>query len=64
MVAGIGAFYILRDKNTEYGKLFLKTGVIFGFVSSMLVAVPTGDWNAKNVAKFQPASFAAMGRHI
>ena len=60
VVASIGAFYILGKTNVEYGKLFLKTGVIFGFVSSMLVAFPTGDWNAKNVAKYQPASFAAM----
>ena len=60
VVASIGAFYILRNKNVEYGKLFLKTGVIFGLVSSLLLAFPTGDWNAKNVAKYQPASFAAM----
>ena len=60
VVAGIGAFYILRKKHLVYGKLFLQTGVIFGFVSSMLVIFPTGDWNAKNVVKYQPASFAAM----
>ena len=60
VVAGIGAFYILREKNVEFGKLFLKTGVIFGFISSLLLAFPTGDWNAKNVAQLQPASFAAM----
>ncbi len=60
VVASIGAFYILSEKNIEYGKLFLKTGVIFGLVSSLLVAFPTGDWNAKNVAKYQPAAFAAM----
>ncbi len=61
VVAGIGAFYILRNKNNvAYGKLFLKTGVIFGTISSMLIIFPTGDWNAKNVSKYQPASFAAM----
>jgi len=60
VVASIGAFYLLREKQVEYGKVFLKTGVIFGLVSSLLVAFPTGDWNAKNVVKFQPASFAAM----
>lgn len=60
VVASIGAFYILRNKQTEYGKLFLKTGVVFGLVSSVLVAFPTGDWNAKNVANHQPAAFAAM----
>lgn len=60
VVAGIGAFYLLRQKQHEYGKLFLQTGVVFGLVSSLLVAFPTGDLNAKNVAKLQPASFAAM----
>ncbi len=60
VVASIGAFYILQNKYVEHGKLFLKTGVIFGMASSLLVAFPTGDWNAKNVAKHQPASFAAM----
>ncbi|MFT4663444.1 MAG: cytochrome d ubiquinol oxidase subunit I [Polaribacter sp.] len=60
VVASIGAFYILGKSNVEFGKLFLKTGVLFGLVSSLLVAFPTGDWNAKNVAKYQPASFAAM----
>lgn len=60
VVASIGAFYLLIKKHEEHGKLFLKTGVIFGFVSCMLVAFPTGDLNAKNVAKYQPASFAAM----
>jgi len=60
VVASIGAFYILRNKNLEYGKLFLKTGVVFGFISSVVVAFPTGDWNAKNVANYQPATFAAM----
>ncbi len=60
VVASIGAFYILRQKNVEFGQLFLKTGVIFGLVSSILLALPTGDWNAKNVAIYQPATFAAM----
>ena len=34
--------------------------MVIGLVSSLLVAFPTGDWNAKNVAKYQPAAFAAM----
>ena len=60
VMASIGAFYILRNKQVEYGKLFLRTGVIAGLISSVLVAFPTGDWNAKNVAKYQPGTFAAM----
>lgn len=60
VVASIGAFYLLSKRDEEYGRLFLKYGIIFGLVSSLLVAFPTGDWNAKNVAKYQPAAFAAM----
>ena len=60
VVASIGAFYVLSQKNRKHGSLFLKTGVAFGLASTILVAFPTGDLNAKNVAKYQPASFAAM----
>ncbi len=60
VVAGVGAFYLLNDKHSEFGKLFVKTGVIFGLVSSVLVAFPTGDLVAKNVVKHQPVTFAAM----
>lgn len=60
VVAGVGAFYLLNKKHSEFGKLFVKTGVIFGLVSSILVAFPTGDFAAKNVVKYQPVTFAAM----
>jgi cytochrome d ubiquinol oxidase subunit I len=60
VMAGIGTFYVLREKNLEYGKLFLKTAIVFGLLSSILLAFPTGDWSAKNVVKYQPATFAAM----
>ncbi|CAM1370806.1 Cytochrome bd ubiquinol oxidase subunit 1 [Tenacibaculum litoreum] len=60
VVAGIGALYLLNKKHLEFGKLFLKTGVIFGVIASILVAFPTGDLAAKNVVKYQPITFAAM----
>ena len=60
VVSSIRAFYLLRKKNEEYGKLFLKTGVIFGLTSCTLIIFPTGDLNAKNVAKYQPGSIAAI----
>lgn len=60
VVAGIGALYLLNKKHLEFGKLFLKTGVVFGVVASILVAFPTGDLAAKNVVKYQPVTFAAM----
>lgn len=60
VVASIGAFYLLSNRSIEHGKLLLRVGVIFGFASSVLVIFPTGDMNAKNVVKYQPATFAAM----
>ena len=60
VVAAIGAFYLLSNKHNDFGKLFVKTGVIFGLISSLLVAFPTGDLVAKNVVKYQPVTFAAM----
>jgi cytochrome d ubiquinol oxidase subunit I len=60
VVAGIGAFYLLSKKHITSGQLFLKTGVVFGLISSLLVAFPTGDLTAKNVVKYQPVTFAAM----
>ena len=60
VMAAVGAFYLLSKRDLFYGKLFVKTGVIFGLASSFLVAFPTGDWSAKNVVKYQPITFAAM----
>lgn len=60
VMAAIGAFYLLNNKHSDFGKLFVKTGVIFGLFASILVAFPTGDWIAKNVAEHQPVTFAAM----
>ncbi len=60
VVAGIGAFYVLQNKKHLLGNLFLRIGVQFGIVATILVAIPTGDLVAKNVAKYQPITFAAM----
>lgn len=59
-VASVGAFYRLRGTFTEQARIFLKVGVLVGLVSSVLVAFPTGDLQGKLVAKYQPASLAAM----
>lgn len=60
VVGAIGAFYLLTKTHSEFGRLFVKTAVIFGVVSTILVAFPTGDLAAKNVVKYQPVTFAAM----
>jgi len=60
VMAAVGAFYLLDGKREEYGRLFLKVGVIAGVVSSILIIFPTGDLAGKYVARYQPAAIAAM----
>jgi len=70
VMASIGAYYVLlgnREEATdearghsEYGKIFLKLGVLVGLPAAILVAFPTGDFQSVNVAENQPAAFAAM----
>jgi cytochrome d ubiquinol oxidase subunit I len=59
-VAGAGAWYRLRGIHQEQARLFLRWGVRIGFVAALLVAFPTGDWQAKMVARHQEATLAAM----
>ena len=59
-LAAVGAYYLLSGKETESGKLFVRTGVIAGTLASFLMAFPTGDGQVKNVAFHQPATLAAM----
>ncbi|KIC94415.1 cytochrome ubiquinol oxidase subunit I [Flavihumibacter solisilvae] len=59
-VASVGAFYLLSNKHITAGRIFVKTGVVFGLIASLLVAFPTGDMVARNVVKYQPVKFAAM----
>src|SRR3984957_19895156 len=60
VVAAVGALYALRGRHSEQAFLFLKTGVIVGLLSSVIVAFPTGDMHAKKVAQYQPVALAAM----
>ncbi|MFQ5708846.1 MAG: cytochrome ubiquinol oxidase subunit I [bacterium] len=60
VMSAVGAFYVLSNRNNEYGKIFLRLGVVAGLIASVLVAFPTGDGQGKNVAKHQPVTLAAM----
>src|ERR1700681_3171566 len=60
VVASIGAFYLLAHKHEEYGRLFVKIGVIAGLISTLVLAYPTGDGQGKNIARHQPVTLAAM----
>ncbi len=60
VMAAVGAFYLLEGRREEYGRIFLKVGVIAGVISSILIIFPTGDLAGKYVAENQPAAIAAM----
>ncbi len=60
VVAAVGAYYALRGEHRASAHDFLKIGVLSGLIASLLVAFPTGDRQAKDVARWQPVSLAAM----
>jgi cytochrome d ubiquinol oxidase subunit I len=60
VVAAVGAFYALRREYRESAQLFLRTGVAVGLAASALVAFPTGDAQAKLVARYQGPALAGM----
>jgi cytochrome d ubiquinol oxidase subunit I len=60
VMAAVGAFYLLNHRFQEYGQIFLRVGVIAGFIFSVIQVFPTGDLHGKYLAKHQPATTAAM----
>ncbi len=60
VMAAIGAYYLLMNKHQDYGRIFVRTGVVAGLVASALTAFPSGDAAGRNVARHQPAKLAAM----
>jgi cytochrome d ubiquinol oxidase subunit I len=59
-ITALGAFYVLRGTYLSHARLFLQSGTVVGLVASVLVAFPTGDQQAKMVARHQPVTLAAM----
>jgi cytochrome d ubiquinol oxidase subunit I len=60
VMAALGAFYILSDKQPEYGKMFVRVGVIAAAIACPIQVFPTGDAQGKMIALNQPATLAAM----
>ena len=65
VMAAVGAYYVLMEKGREvdagaFGRLFLRTAVVIGLPATILLAFPTGDFQAVMVAENQPAAFASM----
>ncbi len=59
-VAGIAAYFLLKNKEDELAKRAMKIAVIFGVVVSILEVFPFGDNHAKQVAQTQPEKFATF----
>jgi cytochrome d ubiquinol oxidase subunit I len=59
-MAALGAFYLLVHQFEEFGRIFVRVGVIAGLVASALMIFPTGDQQGRNVANYQPVTLAAM----
>jgi cytochrome bd ubiquinol oxidase subunit I len=60
VMAGIGAFYLLTRRHIEFGRIFVRIGVLSGIVFSIIQIFPTGDIHGKYMARLQPATTAAM----
>ncbi len=60
VMCSVGALYVLEDRFSEHGKIFLKVGVIAGVISCVAQIFPTGDFQGRYMAKHQPAAVAAM----
>ena len=60
VIAAVGAYYLLENRFVEYGRAFLKLGVIVGIIVCVLQIFPTGDLHGKYMARHQPVTTAAM----
>jgi cytochrome d ubiquinol oxidase subunit I len=60
VMAAVGAYYALEETHHEQARIFVRMGVVAGLVSSVLVAFPTGDQQAKLVVAYQPVALAGM----
>ena len=59
-VAAVGAFYTLAGVHVDQARLYLRHGTAAGLAAALLVAFPTGDAQAKIVARYQEPALAAM----
>jgi len=60
VMASVGAFYLLWGKFVDYGRIFVRVGVVAGLIFSVMQLFPTGDGQGRLVAVHQPVTLAAM----
>lgn len=63
-VAATAAFYLLQGRDVGVAQKMLRVSVIVGAVAAVTAAFPSGDAQAKLVARHQPEAFAAMEGHF
>ena len=59
-VAGISAFWLLRNQSSHMAKKSLRIAVIFGLIVAGMEIFPIGHEHGQQVAETQPEKFAAM----
>jgi cytochrome d ubiquinol oxidase subunit I len=59
LLAAGGAFYALLGRHLQFARVCLTVGVVGALIFSALQIFPTGDQHMRQVARYQPASFAA-----
>lgn len=59
-VAGIAAYFLLKNNEDQLAKSAMKISVAFGLIVSILEIFPFGDYHAKQVAQTQPEKFATI----
>jgi cytochrome d ubiquinol oxidase subunit I len=59
ILAAGGAFYTLLGRHLQFARICLTVGVIGALIFSTLQIFPTGDGQARQLARYQPSSFAA-----
>lgn len=59
LVVSVSAWYVLKNKFTDFARASLRIGLTVGLLASLLQLV-SGDSSAREVAKYQPAKLAAF----
>jgi len=59
-MAGISAYYCLKNEHTAMARKTLRMAIIAGLLTSLLELYPFGDMSARQVAATQPTKFAVI----
>lgn len=60
VMSSVGALYLLQKRDVDFGRMFVRVGVIAAVVASIAMIFPTGDLQGKFVADNQPTAMAGM----